>query len=172
MQGQYPGNRGVRPPVPFPGGHDEAVSARLFLCAGCRIQVVVCRCCDRGQVYCADGCARKARHATLRRAGERYQNALIGRRHHAARQHRYRVRHEKVTHHGSLPSPAGDLLPPGSPNTASDVAASHDRPHRSITRCHWCGQRCAGVVRQGFLRRRGRRRELLSPNTQTEDPPW
>lgn len=32
-------------------------SARLFLCACCRIQVLVCRQCDRGQRYCADGCA-------------------------------------------------------------------------------------------------------------------
>ncbi len=35
------------------------------------------------------------------------------------------------------------------------------RPRRPITRCHWCGRQCAGLVRQGFLRRRGRRRDLL-----------
>jgi hypothetical protein len=64
MQGQYPGNRGVRPPGVL-ALHVEAASARLFLCAGCRLQVVICSCCDRGQIYCA---------------GQRYQNGQTGRR--------------------------------------------------------------------------------------------
>ena len=36
----------------------------FFLCADCRNQVVVCSGCDRGQVYCAGDCARRARQAT------------------------------------------------------------------------------------------------------------
>jgi len=161
MQGQYPGNRGVRPPVLCAAAQGEAASARLFLCAGCRTQVVVCSCCDRGQAYCAGDCARLARQTTLRRAGRRYQNAPIGRRRHAARQHRYRARCKKVTHHGSPPPLPDDLLPPGSPETASDAASLDARPRRPITHCHWCGRQCAGLVRQGFLRRRGRYRDLL-----------
>jgi hypothetical protein len=161
MQGQYPGNRGVRPPILCAAGRGEAVSARLFLCAGCRTQVVVCSCCDRGQVYCAGDCARRARQTTLRRAGRRYQNAPNGRRLHAARQRRYRMLRKKVTHHGSPPPSPDDLLPPGSPETASDAVFLDARPHRPITHCHWCGRPCAGLVRQGFLRRRGHRRDLL-----------
>ena len=43
----------------------DAASARLFLCAGCRMQVVICSCCDRGQIYCAGDCARRARRHSL-----------------------------------------------------------------------------------------------------------
>ncbi len=165
MQGQYPGNRRVRPPVLCASHQREARSARLFLCADCRIQVVVCGCCDRGQIYCAGGCARKARHHTLRRAGQRYQNSSKGRGRHAARQGRYRSRRENVTHHGSPPPAADDLLAPSSPESTSDAAASDDRPRRPITHCHWCGRLCSGLVRQGFLRRRGYRRLARLPRT-------
>ena len=55
MQGQYRGNRGVRPRVVSRSGHGDA-SARLFLCAGCRAQALICSCCDRGQIYCAGDC--------------------------------------------------------------------------------------------------------------------
>ena len=34
-------------------------SARLYHCARCHCQVILCRRCDRGQVYCADDRARK-----------------------------------------------------------------------------------------------------------------
>jgi hypothetical protein len=57
------------------------------------------------------------------------------------------------------PSP-DDLLPPGSPETASDAVFLDARPHRPITHCHWCGRPCAGRVGQSFLRRRCRRRDF------------
>jgi hypothetical protein len=66
-----------------------------------------------------------------------------------------------VTHHGSPPPLPDDVLAPGSPVSASDAAASEDRPRRAITHCHWCGRRCPQLVRQGFLRRRGHRRGRL-----------
>ena len=34
-----------------------ARSARLFLCARCRDQVLLCSHCDRGQVYCSRACS-------------------------------------------------------------------------------------------------------------------
>ena len=148
MQGQYPGNRGVRPPGVL-ASHAEAASAPLFLCVGCRIQVLICSCCDRGQIYCAEDCARRARRCSLQCAGRRYQNSPTGRRRHAARQGRYRARDKKVTHHGSPLSPTDDLLTPGSPMSASDAAAPEDRPRQTITHCHWCGRRRPPLVRQG-----------------------
>jgi hypothetical protein len=160
MRGQYPGNRGASPPGVQPS-HAEASSARLFLCAGCRRQVVICSCCDRGQIYCAGGCADRGRRRSLQCAGQRYQNGPAGRRHHAARQGRYRARDKKVTHHGSPPPPTDDLLAPGSPVSASDAPALEDRPRRTIPHCHWCGRRCPQLLRQGFLRRRGHRRDRL-----------
>jgi hypothetical protein len=161
MQGQYPGNRGGRPCSDRGFDLTDARSARLFLCAGCRMQVLICSCCDRGQIYCAEGCAQRVRRRAVKCSGQRYQNSPAGRRRHAARQARYRARDKKVTHHGSPPPRPDDLLAPGSPMSASDVAIPEDRPRRTITHCHWCGRRCPPLVRQGFLRRRGHRRDRL-----------
>jgi hypothetical protein len=161
MQGQYPGNRGGRPSGDRGFDHAEAASARLFLCAGCRTQVLICSCCDRGQIYCAGDCAQRARRRSLQCAGHRYRNGPVGRRRHAARQSRYRARVKIVTHHGSPPPPPGDVLAPDSPVSASDAATYEDRPQRSTTHCHWCGRRCPQLVRQGFLRRRGHRHDRL-----------
>ena len=48
-------------------------SARLFHCVRCHAQVILCRACDRGHVYCRSGCAAAARRESLRRAGARYR---------------------------------------------------------------------------------------------------
>jgi hypothetical protein len=160
MQGQYPGNRGVRPRRVCGSDHGDAAPARLFLCAGCRAQALICSCCDRGQVYCTGDCAQQARHRAQRAAGRRYQTSRRGRLAHAARTSRYRARCKKVTHHGSPRRPSDDLLSLGSPVIASDAAALEERPLRSASHCHWCGRRCLDLVRRGFLRRRVRRRGL------------
>jgi hypothetical protein len=83
-----------------------------------------------------------------------------GRRRHAARQGRYRARRKNVTHHGSLPPPSDDLLPPSSLATASNAAVTQDRARRLASHCHWCGRRCPDFVRQ-FLRGRWRRGNRL-----------
>ena len=167
MRGDYPTDAGARPRFVCAAGEDEcgddpqrraARQGRLFLCARCRTQALICGYCDRGQIYCAGDCARGARRRTLHDAGRRYQDSHRGRRAHAARTARYRARRKKVTHHGSPQPPTDDLLPPSSPEGASDPASPGDRPGRAISRCHWCGRRCADLVRQGFLRRRIRRR--------------
>ena len=161
MQGQYPGNHAVRPRGAWRSAHHDALSARLFLCAGCRAQSVICSCCDRGQIYCAGDCAARARHRTQRAAGQRYQTSRRGRLAHADRTRRYRARCKNVTHHGSpAPSP-DDLLPPGSPAIASDAAIPEERPRRTTSHCHWCGRRCPEFVRREFLRRRLDRRGLV-----------
>ena len=77
-------------------------TARLYLCARCRRQVVICSPCDRGHRYCGAGCARTARAESLHAGGQRYQNTHRGRHRHAERQRRYRQRQsKKVTHQGS-----------------------------------------------------------------------
>jgi len=159
--GQVSGNRSVSPPVVCGSDHGGARSARLFLCAGCHAQALICSCCDRGQIYCAGDCAKQAPRRSLQCAGRRYQNSPDGRRRHATRQGRYRERRNNVTHHGSPPPPPDDVLPPGSPVSASDAAAEEDRPRRTVLHCHWCGRRCPERVRQGFLRRRIHRRDRL-----------
>ena len=107
MQGHYPGNRGVRPLGVCGSEHRDAPPARLFLCADCRAQAVICSCCDRGQVYCAGNCAQRARRRKQDAAGRRYQTSRRGRLAHAERARRYRARCNKVTHQGS-PAPSSD----------------------------------------------------------------
>jgi len=73
---------------------------RLFLCARCRVQVLICSACDHGQVYCAGGCSQLSRRASVREAGQRYQRSRKGRFVHAERSRRYRQRRQNVTHQG------------------------------------------------------------------------
>ena len=159
MQGQYRVNRG-RGPRRIPGSHPGmATSARLFICAECRAQALICSCCDRGQIYCAGDCRRIARRRRQRASGARYQASGRGRRTHAERARRYRARQEKVTHQGSPRPLSGDCLPSGSRTVASGARPSSKRSRRLTSHCHWCGRRCPDLVRQGFLHRRGRLRD-------------
>jgi hypothetical protein len=158
MRRQYSVERGVRPPDIGRSDRGAAASARLFMCAGCHAQALICSCCDRGQIYCAGACAAQARQRARRDAGRRYQTSRRGRLAHAERSRRYRARCKNVTHHGSPSSPPDDLLSSGSPAIASDAAALVGRARQPYSRCDWCGRRCPDLVRQGFLRRRGSRR--------------
>ena len=62
-------------------------TGRLFACVRCRAQVIVCRRCDRGQIYCDGDCAQVSRQASLREAAQRYQRSRHGRRSAACAQH-------------------------------------------------------------------------------------
>lgn len=157
MQGHYPGNRGVRLHGDSGSEHRDVPPARLFLCAGCRAQALICSCCDRGQVYCAGDCAQRARRRKQDAAGRRYQTSHRGRLAHAERARRYRARCNKVTHQGSPQPPSDDLVSRGSLAMASGAVFSDERLRRTGTHCHWCGRRCPDRVRHGFLRRRLRR---------------
>ena len=159
MPGQYSTRCGHRPSGGTAGA--ERTPARLFLCGRCRAQVVVCSCCDRGQVYCAGGCAQKARQQTQREAGRRYQTSWRGRVNHAARSSRWRVQKKNVTHQGSPPH-ADDLVLVETAVAAScrpvaDGAGRSQGRDPGSWHCHWCGSRCPPLVRMDFLRRSGRR---------------
>ena len=94
-------------------------SARLFLCARCRDQVLLCSHCDRGQLYCSPACSVAGRRELRRQSAKRYQNSHRGRLKHAARAACWRSRRRskqlagaegdinKVTHQG-CPSPLAD----------------------------------------------------------------
>lgn len=87
-QGKY-GSRWDVNPVLIGEESPMSCSARLFLCARCRCQVVLFSHCDRGHRYCSPSCARAARVAAQRAAAQRYQSSRRGRFTHAARQQRY-----------------------------------------------------------------------------------
>ena len=138
-------------------------SARLYYCVRCHCQVLICRRCDRGNVYCAGGCAEHARKASLHRAGSRYRCSRQGRLTNAARQQRFRDRQkQKVTHQGSPPPVALALLllalkPPESPQA---YAHSQDL---AVMRCRFCGRACDAYLRQHFLRPMERARRSRTP---------
>ena len=89
-------------------------TGRLFLCAHCQAQVLVCSQCDRGQRYCAAGCADITRLSLQREAGKRYQQGRAGRHKHASRMHLWR--------------PA-----PGCRSKDSDASQFHGHPCRCCT---------------------------------------
>jgi len=140
-------------------------TARLFNCARCGRQVVICSCCDRAQRYCAEGCAAAARLESRRKAGERYQHSRRGRLTHAERQRRYRARRQKVTHQGSPAPPPAALLVPES-RASAPPGESTGTPVTEGLRCHFCGRVCGAFVRQGFLRQR------RDGSSRQQPPPW
>jgi hypothetical protein len=81
-----------------PCAHEHAsaeASARLLACERCRALVLICSCCDHGQIYCGN-CAEEARRQSVRAAGKRYQATKKGRLAHAARQSAYRAKRKHV----------------------------------------------------------------------------
>lgn len=158
MLGHYSKHCGRRPCACEPAPAEAP--ARLFVCARCGAQVLICSRCDRGQIYCAAGCAQQARYHAQRAAGQRYQTSRRGRLAHAERARRWRLRQKNVTHQGSPPQPADDVV-------SADAAASGTQPATASPCgsrshgsrwwcCHWCGCRCPPRVRIAFLRRQGR----------------
>ncbi len=123
-------------------------TARLYNCARCHCQAIICSYCDRGNIYCGKSCADLARKVSLNAAGKRYQNTHNGRLKHAERQCQYRSSCKKVTHQGSPELPPNDPLPPRSETPASVATTEVEGIH-----CHFCGCLCSPFLRLDFLHR-------------------
>ena len=124
-------------------------NARLYHCARCHRQVVICRHCDRGHRYCKTGCAQQARRKSLRRAHQKYQSSRKGRLANAHRQHRFRQRQrKKVTHQTSTKPVRRDSLLMSS--NALNLLKAFDVD--GDIRCHFCGCDCEVFLRNHFLR--------------------
>jgi len=157
MPGQYP-TRGAFRPRLCDEAREAKATGRFFLCARCRGQVLICSCCDRGNIYCEQGCAQSARREGQREAGRRYQSSHRGRRRHAERARAYRARQQKVTHQGSLQQLPDDVMQkrtmvsaPIGP--AASTPTPRSPPLQSPWRCRWCGRPCGPFMRRGFLQR-------------------
>ncbi len=150
-------------------------SARLFLCARCRDQVLLCSHCDRGQQYCSRACSSVSRRARRRETAERYQSSRGGQLKHAARSARWRQRRrslrqvnagmgiDKVTHQGCLDAPADASLPAcDTPSVSADsidsessadatamAMASAGAAALATLVCRRCGHPLRPHVRQG-----------------------
>jgi len=144
MRDEYSANPSDRPRLicaAEDGEGGEALPDRRFLCGACRSAALICSFCDRGQIYCGAGCARRARQCSLRDAGRRYRASHQGRRNQARRTARWRDRQKNVTHHGSPPPSADDLLPSGAP-----VVAREARAQGKSAESHWAHMTVHGVL--------------------------
>lgn len=123
-------------------------TARIFNCARCRRQTLICTYCDRGNIYCGSGCARQSRIQNHRIANQVYQKTYQGRQKHAVRQRNYRLRQKqkikKVTDQGSALVPPNDLLHPDKNTDKKTVSES--------LHCHFCGKGVSPYLRNGYLR--------------------
>jgi hypothetical protein len=156
--------------------------ARLYLCARCRVQVILCSRCDRGNRYCGRQCRHQAREQSRRETAQRYQRSWHGRIAHAQRSRRWRQRlaardavgatgvdAHNVTHQGSRPGVAWaplvawthDSATVELADTAADITAQGTLAELAIATvttatpcwtCRRCGERQPAALRLGFVR--------------------
>jgi len=140
---------------------EQKLCPRLYLCLHCRQQVLVCRRCDRGQVYCGYDCSQEVRRSRQRGARSRYQASERGRQLHAERSRRYRARgrsEHRVTDQGQnlAPKPAQQPEPARAIAPKADPSAINTRRRLSI--CNHCGRPVSDFLRLDPVRRPSRRR--------------
>ncbi len=127
-------------------------TTRLYQCVFCHVQVIICRKCDRGNIYCANGCANRVRTISLRLARARYQSTLKGRHLNAARQARYRKNHQKkVTDQGSLPTVQYVSIK----SLENKPEKTENGQQNTVLICCFCKKPISAWIRNDFLRRRG-----------------
>ena len=149
------------------------VSCRIFLCAGCHRQVLVCRRCDRGQSYCMGTCAQQGRRDRQREARRRYQTTPRGRAMHAERNRRYRARTGRVTDHGPVMEHEAGLLRRLEASKALREPSSERAPPRH-GHCHHCGRSASLFLRLSVLRselRPGKKRQIIRSASRFDRPP-
>lgn len=120
-------------------------SSRLYHCARCQCQVVICSDCDRGNIYCGTTCSQLARATNHRIANQLYQATLRGKQNNAARQRRYRERRKNnVTDQGSIDLPSNDSLP--------DKPGEGQAQQVGSMICHFCRAVVSPFLRHGYIR--------------------
>ncbi len=131
-------------------------TARLYNCARCHQQVILCSHCDHCNIYCFDGCAQEARILSLREANKRYRKSPNGLLNAASRQAEFRRRkrldkssnpssessvEKKVTHRGS-----------GEDSSPAPIASEPIEGCVGEYHCHCCGRPVDFYLRSGFIR--------------------
>lgn len=129
-------------------GDIEARTPRFFLCLRCRCQVVMCRRCDRGQVYCGSDCSGAARREKQREARRRYQATERGRRLHADCSRRYRLKNHSVTDQGC------SVLAKASPKAMVSSLVTRPIAPNVCETCFGCGKRVSARFRLSPVRRK------------------
>jgi hypothetical protein len=139
------------------------LSARLYNCVRCHIQVIICSPCDRNNIYCGSTCSRAGRQKSCSMASQRYQKTHRGRFKNAERQRRYRGRQKnKVTHHSSPVLPLRAVLPRQLNERILETLNGHYP-------CHFCGKPCSPYFRRGYLRHSSSRSSFWSGNSKQQE---
>lgn len=153
----------------------EKNSLRKYYCKRCKCEVLICRHCDRGNIYCNSGCARISRAESKNAARRTYEMSDRGKANHAARQKKCRDNKKSVTDQGSNPEEVVPSSPSVSetavkeaqgtenPEVLSPGSLIHEvRPRLSRICCHFCGRRGVGYYRHGSLNGRKSRIERMN----------
>lgn len=149
-------------------------SARRYHCARCHCPVLICSRCDRGHIYCFDGCREAAYRERSRRNARRFRSSARGRRSNAQRQQRFRERNRcppsPDTPDSKARKPGVDALDAATANKEKTKIVTHrgsvtqcasvvlpvTRNTGTPMRCDRCQQPCSVYVRFDFLRTRCR----------------
>jgi hypothetical protein len=139
------------------------LSARLYNCVRCHIQVIICSPCDRNNIYCGSTCSRAARQKSCSMASKRYQKTHRGRFKNAERQRHYRGRQKnKVTHHSSPVLLPRVVLPQQPNERISEALSGHYH-------CHFCGKLCSPLFRRSYLRHTSHRSSFWPGNCKQQE---
>jgi len=154
-------------------------SARRYHCARCQAPVLICSDCDRGHIYCFNGCRELAQKERGKRKAKRYQSSRRGRRNNAQRQSDYRKRQRasptpvatesavNSTPSHTADKPAADpwktkiVTHRGSTTSSASVVLPDSSNSSSFFHCDCCSQACSHFVRIHFLRTRRRYRSAV-----------
>lgn len=126
-------------------------TSRLYQCALCHRQAIVCSQCDRGQIYCSKTCSDKARTQSVKSARTRYRQSFKGKRNHAACQARYRDRLSKIVMDQGSP-PLDQCASMDSLNKHPKNTEKEQSPEQLT--CCFCKKQVSDWLRSDFLRRR------------------
>ena len=149
---------------------EDLGTARRYHCARCRQPVLICSRCDRGNIYCFDGCAEAAYNERRRRNSQGYQRSAKGRLKNKERQRRSRLakalkelnaQANKQPDETSTPPPAQpdskEVNPPIITHRGSfdvpDGAPLMSVPQQPrVVTCNACQRVCSEAMRIDFLR--------------------
>jgi hypothetical protein len=164
--------------MPAVAATGQPLRGRVFSCARCQVEVLVCIGCDRARRYCGSECSDQARRQAQHANGKRYQSSPAGSFAHARRSRRYRQRQrERLARQQPLPTPSSSSSPtptptptPTPPANSDASVGSQEPPAGGVLAaeldvapatgcderrrpCYWCARECHSVVRRDFPRR-------------------
>ena len=86
-------------------GMNHPIEGHRLKCPVCESFFIICSSFFRGHRHCSSACSLISRKRSVNGSGSRYQNSFEGRKKHAQRQMKYRLKQaskNKVTHHSSV----------------------------------------------------------------------